>query len=56
MKKPKAPCQTCEKREVGCHAYCEIFSEYEKARDEWHELVIKNKKEARAVRIGKGLR
>ena len=30
------PCKGCEKREVGCHAVCEAYKTYRKAKDEFN--------------------
>jgi len=56
MSKPVAPCKTCEKREVGCHANCEGYKEYLAKRDAWVQLVVKNKNKDKEVKIGKWYR
>lgn len=33
--KPKVPCKDCEDREVGCHAFCELYLAYREAVDAW---------------------
>lgn len=43
MKKPKPPCKGCKDRSAECHASCEKFSEYEKARREYYEVALKDK-------------
>lgn len=53
MSKPVAPCKTCEKREVGCHAKCEDYGEYVEKRSAWVRLVNANKDKDKRIKIGK---
>ena len=43
----KAPCYKCPERSAECHAHCEKWAEYEKARNAEYERVKKLKEQAR---------
>lgn len=49
-------CYNCTKREVGCHANCEIYQEYRKALDvinERRRKILANEYNPRRCKVGK---
>lgn len=39
MRKPDGPCHECEEREIGCHASCERYADYQKKMLEFNHTV-----------------
>ena len=37
MTRPKPPCKSCPDRSAECHAVCEKWAEYEKARNAYYK-------------------
>lgn len=35
--KPTSPCHGCEMRDATCHAVCEVYKDYERAKIQYYE-------------------
>lgn len=45
MSKPQPPCKDCPNRTMGCHSTCELFKDYEAAKQRYYEERDKDFKE-----------
>jgi len=45
MSKPLPPCKDCPNRTMGCHSTCELFKDYELAKQKYYEERDKSFKE-----------
>lgn len=45
MKRPEAPCISCNERHLGCHAECLKYKKYEHAQKKYREHITKQKVE-----------